>query len=97
VLHLPPLPDKHINSDPSLDEELDQMEHWDSIEHTVFRDLDGSVHYGYLVEAETMERFCGRLKDAGARFYEKAEDSPEVIEEGLLDIGAALQKDAVRE
>jgi hypothetical protein len=97
VLHLPPLLDKHINSDPSLDEELDQMEHWDSIEHTVFRDLYGSVHYGDLVDAVTMKGFCGRLEDGGARFYEKAEDSPEVIEEGLLNLGAALQKDAVQE
>jgi hypothetical protein len=65
--------------------------------HTVFRDLDGSVHYGDLAEAGTMEGFCGRLKDAGARFYEKAEDSPEVTEEELLNLGAALQKDAFRE
>jgi hypothetical protein len=86
---------KHIKGDITIDEELDQMENWDRIEPTVFRDLDGSVHYGDLVKGEIMEDFCGRLKNAGATFYVEIEDSPEVREDRLLDLGAALQKDAV--
>jgi hypothetical protein len=76
VLRLPPLLEKHIKGDITIDEELDQMENWDSIEPAVFRDLDGSVHYGNLVKGETMEDFCGRLKNAGATFMRKLRTVP---------------------
>jgi hypothetical protein len=98
VLQLPPLLEKHVKYDAGgvdLDEALDQMERWESIVDTVFRDLDGSVHYGDLVGAETMEEFCGRLESKGARFYADFRDSPEVIEDRLLDLGAALRKNDV--
>lgn len=62
--------------DPSL-LELDE-EDWDMY-------LNGGVRLDGLRGAETMEEYCEKLKELGARFYENPRDSEEVMELELLD------------
>jgi len=62
--------------DPSL-LELDE-EDWDMY-------LDGGVRLDSLRGAETMEEYCEKLRELGARFYENPRDSEEVMELELLD------------
>jgi hypothetical protein len=92
VLHLPPLLEKHHNGRINFEDEIDQIDNWDSMEHTVFRDSDGSVYYGDLAKSTTMDDLCNQLKSAGAIYYAEIRDSPEVIDSQLLDASAALQK-----
>jgi hypothetical protein len=92
VLLLPPLLEKHIDGTDNLQDELEQMNDWDNIAHTVFRDTDGSVHYGDLIKSATMEDLCNGLKDLGAVFYEEVKDSPEVLESGRMDTATAIRK-----
>ena len=96
VLHLPPLNEKYMKGEDTLDEELEQMLNWEALEPTIFRDFDGRVHYGNLTEMNTMEKFCERLKDAGAVYYAEIEKSPEVFELGLLSAEGALGKGPIK-
>jgi hypothetical protein len=97
VLHLPPLLEKHIKGEVDLDDELEQMQNWDVIAPTVFRDFYGDVHYGDLVESTTMEELCEKLKEKGAMYYQDVKNSPEVVESGLLDAIAAMQIEPVKD
>jgi hypothetical protein len=69
VLHLPPLLRKHIDWDIDFGEELARTE--GETERRVSRVYDGSVHYGDLVECETIVQFCEKLRDAGAVYWEE--------------------------
>ena len=46
---------------------------------------DGGPYLGALDGVETMEMYCEKLKELGAKFYAKVRDSPEVREARLLD------------
>jgi hypothetical protein len=80
----------------TLDEEIDQMLNWETLEPTIFRDFNGSVHYGNLIEADTMKKFCKRLEEAGPVYYAEIEKSPEVLELGLLSAEDALGKGPIK-
>jgi hypothetical protein len=96
VLHLPPLVDRsNQDEDEQLIEEFEQHRNWDKIKDDVFRDFDGSVHYGDLVECETMEQLCKKLEEKGARYYEDIGESAEVREEMLVDVADAMKKEPV--
>lgn len=95
VLHLPPLLEKHNDENLDLGEELTQHHRQMHGDDTVSRNVDGTIHYGDLVKSTTMEEFCERLKDKGARFYGSIESSVEVVETGLLNAEAALKKDPI--
>jgi hypothetical protein len=54
----------------------------------------GGVNLSCLRSAETMDEYCEKLKELGARFYENPRDSGELLELGLLDgelVSRALQ------
>jgi hypothetical protein len=72
VLHLPPLVDRsNQDEDEQLIEEFEQQQNWDKIKDDVCRT---SVHYGDLVECETMEQLCKKLDRKGAGHYEDVEE-----------------------
>jgi hypothetical protein len=90
VLALPPLLQKHIDQDIDFGEELARTE--GEAERRVSRVYDGSVHYGELVDSETMGQFCKKLKDAEAVYWGEVGECAEIVEEGLLDAETALRK-----
>jgi hypothetical protein len=90
VLALPPLLQKHIEQTIDFGEELARTE--GEAERRVSHVYDGSVHYGELVESETMGQFCEKLKDAGAVYWKEVGECAEVVGEGLLDAETALRK-----
>jgi hypothetical protein len=73
------------------------MQNWDVVAPTVFRDIYGEMRYGDLVESTTMEELCEKLKEKGAMYYQDVKDSPEVVESGLLDAIAAMQREPVKD
>lgn len=97
VLQLPPLLDKHNSKNFDLVEEAEQHYRHMNGDPAISRNVDGSIYYGDLVKSETMDEFCERLKHEGARFYDSIQDSPEVIEMGLLDAEAALKRKPIPE
>lgn len=85
---LPLLLDKHIRHEDDLTDHLQGIVNCEKMKNR-YREFDGSVHYGDLVENETMDDFCDRLKGVNAVWHAAIDRSPEVVKSGLLEQATA--------
>lgn len=97
VLHVPaPL---EIPSDPneSLDFEWSFAQKQRDPNRAVSRNFDGSIDFANLTNSKTMVDLCNNLKMKGAVYYDKLEESAEVIESGLLNEETVMKKQPIME